>query len=181
MLTQEEAEKAGIIAVGSSIGRPDLKCPVVRFTPNEHARVAAPAKVWVPVLANRLENPNKTLLAERRQIPLVLAWWVFPPLGFIAAKLIPQGHDHAQGTGAEHGSCKDRCRQCLAARLVHLLCSAKHIGQLYVALSRATSLDGLELHNFDAKKWVHDATRTDGRVQANRSVIDWMKGKGLLP
>lgn len=74
MMTGEEAAKEGIVAIGDSVTLPEIPCPVVKFVPNEHATITAPERVWVPVMTSRIENPNKTLLAERRQLPLMLAW-----------------------------------------------------------------------------------------------------------
>ena len=75
MLTSEEAARAdNIVPMGISLAKADTRCPVVQFTPNKHARIKCPDLVHVPVSSTQLNNPDKCLLAERVQIPLVLAW-----------------------------------------------------------------------------------------------------------
>jgi ATP-dependent DNA helicase PIF1 len=67
---------------------------------------------------------------------------------------------------------------CFSSHLISIFC----VGQAYVALSRATSLEGLQVLNFDPKKvGCHSAIRLLGchissaQVQAHPKVAEWSK------
>jgi len=84
----------------------------------------------------KVELPSGEIQVSRTQLPLILAW--------------------AMSIHKSQGQTLERVKVDLGRVFEK--------GQAYVALSRATSLDGLQVLNFDAKK-----------VQAHPKVIEWSR------
>lgn len=94
--------------------------------------------VLVPIMDISVENAAGKMEAKRLQIPLILAWCVqhcAPPLTNRAITI-----HKAQGM--------------TLSRVKVDLQGTFDVGQAYVALSRATSLEGLELRGFNSKQCV---------------------------
>ncbi|KAK9478350.1 PIF1-like helicase-domain-containing protein [Lipomyces japonicus] len=111
---QEKLMGKGLVA---EMGK---KWPLVRFTLTDgtHRDVLIRDETWA------IEAPNGELLAERTQLPLILAWAL--------------SIHKAQGQTLE--------------RVKVDLTKVFENGQAYVALSRATSRDGLQVQNFQPNK-----------------------------
>ncbi|OCB88619.1 hypothetical protein A7U60_g4217 [Sanghuangporus baumii] len=90
----------------------------------------------------KVELPNGEVQASRTQLPLILSW--------------------AMSIHKSQGQTLERVKVDLG--------KVFEKGQAYVALSRATSLDGLQVLNFDVKK-----------VMAHPKVIEWSKSLQTIP
>lgn len=50
MVTSDEAARSdNIVPMCNSLAQAETRCPVVRFTPDRHARVKCPELIYVPV------------------------------------------------------------------------------------------------------------------------------------
>ncbi|KAL5512888.1 PIF1 [Sanghuangporus vaninii] len=90
----------------------------------------------------KVELPNGEVQASRTQLPLILSW--------------------AMSIHKSQGQTLERVKVDLG--------KVFEKGQAYVALSRATSLDGLQVLNFDVRK-----------VMAHPKVIEWSKSLQTIP
>ncbi|OXH20987.1 ATP-dependent DNA helicase PIF1 [Cryptococcus neoformans] len=114
----------------------DTEFPVVAFAQSKFARKKVPEKVIIPSMSVDMLNALGQPEATRYQIPLILAW--------------------ALTIHKSQGQTLERVKIDLAKIFVE--------GQTYVAISRAVSLDGLEILNF----------RPDS-VKAHSKVINWAR------
>ncbi|KIR52308.1 ATP-dependent DNA helicase PIF1 [Cryptococcus gattii Ru294] len=114
----------------------DLEFPVVAFAQSKFARKKVPERVIIPSMSVDILNALGQPEATRYQIPLILAW--------------------ALTIHKSQGQTLERVKIDLAKIFVE--------GQTYVAISRAVSLDSLEILNF----------RPDS-VKAHSKVINWAR------
>ncbi|WWC65515.1 uncharacterized protein I303_108133 [Kwoniella dejecticola CBS 10117] len=138
-MTISEALSANIHPVSGSFGSsPDPKVfwPVVEFVPSRFATGRVAKRVLVPQMAVDVLNASGRPEATRHQIPLILAW--------------------ALTIHKSQGQTLERVKIDLNNIFVE--------GQTYVAISRAVSLDTLQIMNFSAHK-----------VMAHRKVIEWAR------
>ncbi|GMK58364.1 hypothetical protein CspeluHIS016_0503960 [Cutaneotrichosporon spelunceum] len=108
------------------------KWPVVRFKP--HRKGARWPDILVPPMTVSVEDANQQVEASRTQVPLILAWaiTIHKSQGLTLDKV-----------------CVD-------------LGGAFDFGQAYVAVSRATGLDGLEVRQY-----------TRSKIMTSQRVLDW--------
>ncbi|BEJ16842.1 hypothetical protein CspHIS471_0602430 [Cutaneotrichosporon sp. HIS471] len=132
-LTPDEARKANVIVPSEFEDiHRDRQWPVVRFKP--HRRSEPWPDILVPQMTVTVENANQEVEASREQVPLILAWaiTIHKSQGLTLDKV-----------------CVD-------------LGGAFDCGQAYVAVSRATSLDGLEVRQY-----------TRSKIMTSQRVLDW--------
>ncbi|WVR08357.1 hypothetical protein IAU60_005412 [Kwoniella sp. DSM 27419] len=138
-MTLSEASQHGIPPAAGSFGMiPDerVSWPVVEFVPSRFAAGKHAKRVLVPPMTVDVLNAMGQSEATRHQIPLILAW--------------------ALTIHKSQGQTLDRVKIDLGKIFVE--------GQTYVAISRAVSLDHLEIRNFSADK-----------VMAHSRVIEWAR------
>ncbi|KAK4687337.1 ATP-dependent DNA helicase PIF1, partial [Tremellales sp. Uapishka_1] len=114
----------------------DVAWPVVEFIPSKHAGVRQAKRVIIPQMAVDVLNAQGDPEATRHQVPLILAW--------------------ALTIHKSQGQTIERVKIDLKDIFVE--------GQTYVAVSRAVSLETLELQNFRMDK-----------VMAHPRVIEWAR------
>nr|XP_019009026.1 uncharacterized protein I206_05666 [Kwoniella pini CBS 10737]OCF47807.1 hypothetical protein I206_05666 [Kwoniella pini CBS 10737] len=138
-MTIAEALAVNIRPVSGSFGlSPDTKVrwPVVEFIPSKFASGNIAKRVLVPQMTVDVLNASGRPEATRHQIPLILAW--------------------ALTIHKSQGQTLERVKIDLNNIFVE--------GQTYVAISRAVSLDTLQILNFSAHK-----------VMAHSRVIEWAR------
>ncbi|OCF40183.1 hypothetical protein I317_06007 [Kwoniella heveanensis CBS 569] len=136
-LTISEAAEHGISPPACSFGAapdPKIAWPVVEFVPAKYASGRQPKKVIVPMMTVDVLNASGQAEATRMQIPLILAW--------------------ALTIHKSQGQTIERVNIDLNKIFVE--------GQTYVAISRAVSLENLEIRNFRADK-----------IMAHPRVVQW--------
>ncbi|WVF68806.1 hypothetical protein IAT40_003579 [Kwoniella sp. CBS 6097] len=138
-LTISEAATQGISPPAGSFGaapNPMTAWPVVEFVPAKYASGKQAKKVVIPVMTVDVMNAQGKAEATRLQIPLILAW--------------------ALTIHKSQGQTIERVKIDLDKIFVE--------GQTYVAISRAVSLESLEIQNFRREK-----------VMAHPRVIEWAR------
>ncbi|WRT69352.1 uncharacterized protein IL334_006336 [Kwoniella shivajii] len=138
-MTLSEAKAAEIYPPANNSGsNPDQKVawPVVEFVPSKYASGRLAKKVIIPQMQVDVLNAWGSPEATRHQIPLILAW--------------------ALTIHKSQGQTLERVKIDLNNIFVE--------GQTYVAISRAVSLDTLQIMNFSASK-----------VMAHNRVIEWAR------
>ncbi|WVW86550.1 hypothetical protein I302_108600 [Kwoniella bestiolae CBS 10118] len=138
-MTLSEASAVNIHPAAGNYGSapdPKVAWPVVEFIPSKHASGKVAKRVVVPQMSVDVLNAAGRAEATRHQIPLILAW--------------------ALTIHKSQGQTLERVKIDLNNIFVE--------GQTYVAISRAVSLDTLQLLNFSAHK-----------VMAHSRVIEWAK------
>jgi ATP-dependent DNA helicase PIF1 len=144
---------------------PGVVWPLVQFsTPKGVVELMVEPATW------KVELPNGEVQVSRTQLPLILSW------AMSIHKSQGQTLERVKvdlGKIFEKGACRGRwCR---------LMLMMYGPGQAYVALSRATSLEGLQVLNFDPSKvGLHACaaklTLTLGQqVNAHPKVVAWSK------
>lgn len=120
----------------SQITSSPAKWPVVRFNPSSFKGSGNP--LYVICVSNKFEvtDARGDIQAIREQVPLILAW--------------------ALTMHKSQGQTIERVRVDLE--------KVFETGQAYVALSRATSMESLEVHNFNPL-----------RINAHQDVLKWMR------
>lgn len=130
-----KANEAGLIALDDHVFKKDQLWPLVLFT-NGRALLCSPVEFTVEGLKGNLE-------ARRLQIPLALSWAmsIHKSQGQTLSRVkVDLGRTFEKGQG-DLG--------CILHSIVaHNVCT----GSAYVAISRATSMEGLEIVNFDPVK-----------------------------
>ncbi|WVN90430.1 uncharacterized protein L203_105666 [Cryptococcus depauperatus CBS 7841] len=138
-MTPEKAYNIGALLTGSNTS-PYLdkrhEFPLVRFATSKYACRPKPKVVLVPLMTVDCMTPAGHPEATRHQIPLILAW--------------------ALTIHKSQGQTIERVRIDLEKTFAE--------GQAYVAISRAVSLEGLEIHNFSSS-----------HVRVHPKVIEWAK------
>nr|XP_019000033.1 uncharacterized protein I203_07567 [Kwoniella mangroviensis CBS 8507]OCF63494.1 hypothetical protein I203_07567 [Kwoniella mangroviensis CBS 8507] len=138
-MTLSEASSVNIHPAAGNYGSapdPKVAWPVVEFIPSKHAIGKVAKRVVVSQMSVDVLNAAGRPEATRHQIPLILAW--------------------ALTIHKSQGQTLERVKIDLNNIFVE--------GQTYVAISRAVSLDTLQLLNFSAHK-----------VMAHSRVIEWAK------
>ncbi|RXK40277.1 hypothetical protein M231_02391 [Tremella mesenterica] len=136
-MTLSEASSSGVYLPPRAAqvnAAPHVKWPVVEFVPSKYATNRIATKTIIPQMCVDVLNAMGTVEAERHQIPLILAW--------------------ALTIHKSQGQTIERVKIDLNKIFVQ--------GQTYVAISRAVSLENLEIRNFAAHK-----------VMAHQRVIAW--------
>ncbi|KAI9238239.1 MAG: P-loop containing nucleoside triphosphate hydrolase protein [Podila humilis] len=146
-------------AKSTPLNSPGEELPLVRFTMEEGKTrdVVIGREEW------SVEMPNGTLLGARIQIPLGLAWSlsIHKSQGQTLSKVrVDLGKVFEKGTKlVRDDSIATSTRDLIYSHFI-----SANIGQAYVALSRATSLEGLQVLNFDPR-----------RVMVHPKVIDFYR------
>ncbi|KAK8861367.1 hypothetical protein IAR55_002186 [Kwoniella newhampshirensis] len=138
-MTLADAMAEGISSPAAAFGgapNPETAWPVVEITPVKHASGKHSKRVIIPSMSVDVLNAQGKPEATRYQVPLILAW--------------------ALTIHKSQGQTLERVKIDLTKIFVE--------GQTYVAISRAVSLENLELKNF-----------TPDRVMAHRRVIEWAR------
>ncbi|WWD16729.1 hypothetical protein CI109_101160 [Kwoniella shandongensis] len=138
-MTIADAMAEGVSLPAAAFGGapdPNTAWPVVEFTPSKHASGKQSKRVIIPQMSVDVLNALGKPEATRHQVPLILAW--------------------ALTIHKSQGQTIERVKIDLNKIFVE--------GQTYVAISRAVSLENLELKNFTAD-----------RVMAHKRVIEWAR------
>lgn len=156
-LTIAEAHTAGIYVPDRAFreGPSDkVAFPVVDFAPPAHlstgGKKAKVTRTLVPQMTVTVNNAQGDTEASRSQVPLVLCWGMTIHKSQVSSVLWGMHLITVSGVwiaaDASQGQSIDRLRVDLARIF--------ECGQTYVALSRATNLDTLQILNFSAAKYV---------------------------
>jgi ATP-dependent DNA helicase PIF1 len=133
--------------------------PIVQFaTPKGHVDIMVEPATW------KVELPSGEVQVSRTQLPLILSW---------AMSIHKSQGQTLERVKVDLGKIFEKGEFVLSVMVGYDILTLTPAGQAYVALSRATSLDRLQVLNFDASKvsiWLTILmTATDSLLTGQRS------------